>query len=222
MKSMHRMRESRILQRDNNASKSIENFRSRFLSILTARREEVEKALDLLVDRQKDYKQSSSNAVFIEDLDQAEREIETNTYYTLLERKARELKKIEFLMNRIIRENEFGLCEECGEKIPEERLLIIPEANLCVPCQRELEKMDSRKKSAERFQNISLGKKKDLQWKSDEDSDNDEELIIETDMEGLSFADLEETASENAPVEKSETKDSLSSLELQYNSPSRP
>ena len=211
MKSMHRMRESRILQRDNNESNSIETFRSRFLSILTARREEVEKALDLLVDRQKDYKQSFSNAAFIEDLDQAEREIATNTYYTLLERKTRELKKIEFLINRVMKDEEFDLCEECGEKIPKERLVIIPEANLCVPCQKELEKMDSRKKSAERFQNISLGKKKGLQWKSAEDSDNDGELIIETDMEGLSFADLEETASENAPVEKSETKDSLSS-----------
>lgn len=211
MKSMHRMRESRILKRDNNESDSLETFRSRFLSILTARREEVEKALDLLVDRQKDYKQSFSNAAFIEDLDQAEREIATNTYYTLLERKTRELKKIEFLINRVMKDEEFDLCEECGEKIPKERLVIIPEANLCVPCQKELEKMDSRKKSAERFQNISLGKKKGLQWKSAEDSDNDGELIIETDMEGLSFADLEETASENAPVEKSETKDSLSS-----------
>ena len=211
MKSMHRMTESGFPEREKNESDSIETFLSRFMSILRARKEEVEKALALLVERQKEYKQSFSDATFIENLDQAEREIATNTYYTLLERKTRELKKIEYLISRMMKDEELGLCEECGEKIPKERLLIIPEANLCVPCQRELEKMDSRKKSAERFQNISLGKKKGLQWKSAEDSDNDGELIIETDMEGLSFADLEETASENAPVEKSETKDSLSS-----------
>jgi len=221
MKSTHRRGESRIFQRDNNESESLENFRSRFLSLLTTRREEVENALDLLVDRQKDYKQSFSDAAFIEDLDQAEREIATNTYYTLMERKARELRKIEFLIKRVMRDEEFDLCEECGEKIPEERLLIIPEANLCVSCQRELEKMDSRKKSAGRFQDISLGKKKDFQWKNAEDCDNDRELIIETDTEGLSFVDLEETTSENAAVEQSETKDSLWSSEPQYDAPSR-
>ena len=38
-------------------------------------------------------------------------------------------------------EGEFGRCEECGKPIPEERLMVIPEATLCVPCQRELEEM---------------------------------------------------------------------------------
>jgi len=190
-------------------SGDIGTFQSRFLSILKARKEEVEKALDLFMDRQNEYKQLFSEVPFIENLDQAEREIATNTYYTLLERKTRELKKIEFLINRMMKEDEFGLCEECGEKIPEERLLIIPEANLCVPCQRELEKMDSRRKSAERSHNISLGEKRGFQWQRAEDYGDDGKFIIETDMEGLSFHDWEETEIENAPAENREIKDSL-------------
>ena len=202
MKSMHRMTESGFPEREKNESDSIETFLSRFMSILRARKEEVEKALALLVERQKEYKQSFSDATFIENLDQAEREIATNTYYTLLERKTRELKKIEYLISRMMKDEELGLCEEGGDEIPEERLLIIPEATLCMPCQRELEKMDSRGKLAERSHNISLNGKKGPQWQSVGGSEDDGKFMTETDMEGLYFNDLEETELVNAPVEE--------------------
>ncbi len=32
---------------------------------------------------------------------------------------------------------EFGLCQVCGEPIPFARLMILPEADLCVPCAEE-------------------------------------------------------------------------------------
>lgn len=37
------------------------------------------------------------------------------------------------------REGHYGLCEECGDEIPLERLKAMPTAKLCVDCQRELE-----------------------------------------------------------------------------------
>jgi len=35
--------------------------------------------------------------------------------------------------------NDTGLCEDCGQKIPEARLARIPNANCCVSCQEERE-----------------------------------------------------------------------------------
>ena len=117
-----------------------------------------------------------------------------------MERKTSELKKIEFLISRIMKDEEFGLCDECGDEIPEERLLIIPEATLCVSCQRELEKMDSRGKLAAQSYNISLNGKKGPQWEGVGDLKDDREFMIETDMEGLYFNDLEETELVSVPV----------------------
>jgi|SRR5579885_70774 len=37
------------------------------------------------------------------------------------------------------REGHYGLCEECADEIPLERLKAMPTAKLCVDCQRELE-----------------------------------------------------------------------------------
>lgn len=34
----------------------------------------------------------------------------------------------------------YGICERCGKPIDPERLRIVPEATLCVPCKSELEK----------------------------------------------------------------------------------
>jgi DnaK suppressor protein len=39
-----------------------------------------------------------------------------------------------------IEEPEFGTCYECGEKIPIGRILLMPEAIMCVSCAEELEK----------------------------------------------------------------------------------
>jgi DnaK suppressor protein len=33
----------------------------------------------------------------------------------------------------------YGICQECGQPIPAERLAARPEATLCVTCQRRLE-----------------------------------------------------------------------------------
>ena len=33
-----------------------------------------------------------------------------------------------------INDPEFGICSECGEPIPVGRIMIMPEASLCVPC----------------------------------------------------------------------------------------
>lgn len=39
-----------------------------------------------------------------------------------------------------IEEGTYGICEMCGEKIPEERLEALPYANLCILCKQKEEK----------------------------------------------------------------------------------
>lgn len=38
-----------------------------------------------------------------------------------------------------VNKNPTGLCEECGEPIPEARLKAVPSANCCLKCQQEQE-----------------------------------------------------------------------------------
>lgn len=42
--------------------------------------------------------------------------------------------KLEMALKRLEEDEEFGTCQECGEKIPMKRLLVMPEAELCVEC----------------------------------------------------------------------------------------
>jgi DnaK suppressor protein len=130
---------------------------TRSLENLMVKKQEVEEALKRLAESQKVSEGLISAHDFIEEVDQAEREISAQTHYRLLERKNKELKRIETLIRRIVEDEEFGQCEECGKRIPDERLLIVPEATRCVPCQREMEKWESRVGVAEISYSSSLG-----------------------------------------------------------------
>lgn len=55
-----------------------------------------------------------------------------------------EIHLIESALQRVS-DKEYGLCLECGKPIPVERLLYLPHARYCVPCQEKTEKR-SRKK----------------------------------------------------------------------------
>ncbi|MBW2064026.1 MAG: TraR/DksA C4-type zinc finger protein [Deltaproteobacteria bacterium] len=161
-----------------------------------AKREEVERILDILRDSREEYRSLKSEDEFIEELDIAGHEISTQTYYSLLERKTRELEKINMLIRRLQQDEEFGLCEECGKPIPVARLMIVPEATTCVPCQREIEKLDSRQRAPE---SAFLGgaKKRDLDWEEPEDTDDKLSIKIESDMDDLSLLDLEDEGVED-------------------------
>jgi DnaK suppressor protein len=171
-----------------------QDFRTRSLENLTAKRQEVEEALRRLTESQKAYEDLRSAHDFREEVDLAEREISAQTHYSLLERKNKELKKIETLIRRIAEDEEFGRCEECGKRIPDERLLIVPEATRCVPCQREMEKWDSRIALAE-MTHSSSGGKREPDWGPNQDSDDEVKISLKTDMDYLSFVELGDTDS---------------------------
>ena len=165
--------------------------RSKILKSLMAKRAEVRETLDRLIEEQKEYKKLASDDYLIDEMDHAEREISSRTHYILLERKNRELEKIENLIERALGDEEFGLCEECGEKIPEARLMIMPEATRCVPCQQEMEQSGSRIAFVE-SPRAKLGGKSGLQWGKVEDADVSGKLNFKSDLGGLSFLDSDE------------------------------
>lgn len=167
-----------------------EDFKSRFLKKLIGKKQELEDAIKHLRNSQKEDMGKISVDSFIDDLDRADREISAQTFYKLLDRKNKELERINFLIRRVQQEQDFGLCEECGRQIPEKRLLILPEAIYCVPCQQELEKMELRINLA-KTPNNSTQWKKEFQPNSNEDID-DEGSLIKQDTEHVSFTDMDE------------------------------
>jgi DnaK suppressor protein len=57
----------------------------------------------------------------------------------LTDREKRKLAQIDDALDRI-EENTYGLCEECGVKIPKARLKVLPFAIFCVDCQEKNER----------------------------------------------------------------------------------
>lgn len=167
--------------------------REDFFSKLTGKKREFEQALQRLRDNQKEYQEHLEGESSMDESDQALREISVSSNYTLIERKFSELKKIDRLIRQVISDNHFGLCEECGDPIPPERLLIVPEATLCVACQRALEKMDNLKRiSKHNFTRLHMSPLEDLEAENElpvldtEGIDSDLEIIP------LPLMDLEE------------------------------
>jgi phage/conjugal plasmid C-4 type zinc finger TraR family protein len=118
----------------------MDKARTQLLKKLNRKRSEYEQALNLLNSDRMVYTDPASGDTGGDDFDDAQREISISHLYTLIERKTRELRNINRLIERINADEHYGLCEECGDPIPAKRLLILPEATLCVSCQRETEK----------------------------------------------------------------------------------
>ena len=179
-----------------------DGFRSRSLHNLMIIRQEVEKVLKQLTDRQREYEELGSADALIEDADHAEREISAHRHYSILERKNKELKRIDLLIRKLLEDEEFGRCEECGRPIPEERLLVVPEAVCCVSCQRELEKWgDMRGDPAEPSDSSPL--RKNGSRLGQRQAFNDEEIFtLDSDMEQISLMDLGEIDLEESKGEK--------------------
>ena len=174
------------------ASGKGQDFRSRSFDNLMAKRKEVEEALIRLTESQREYEDLRSVDPLIEDVDQAEREISAHRLYSILERKDQELKRIDLLIRRLLEDDQFGKCEECGRQIPEERLLIVPEAVCCVPCQRELEKWEMKGGIAEAPYSSSQ-RKSNSGWEHNrQDHIDGRGFTIDSDIEQISLMDLGE------------------------------
>jgi DnaK suppressor protein len=62
---------------------------------------------------------------------------------SLQEAERRELLAIERALAKMAT-GSFGICEECGEEVPSQRLVVLPEARLCAHCQAFEERQNAR------------------------------------------------------------------------------
>jgi len=182
-----------------------EILKSKFYQNLLFKKQEVEEIINSLLDSQKEDIINTSLDSYIEDFDRADREISAQTFYKLLDRKKKELDKINLLINRIQNDQDFGLCEECGTRIPEERLLIMPDASLCVPCQKDLEKFEYRKNLAKNsYTPTQLKREFQLENNDDYDDEDDDGIVIKPDVDHVSFLDMEEIELDDNQIEINE------------------
>ncbi len=177
------------------AKKGKSDLRATFMQNILDKRKELEKTLERLIDSQKEYDVQLSGGDLIDELDQAQREISASSYYPIIERKTKELRKIDLLINRMSKAGAFGLCEGCGKRIPKKRLLIVPEATLCVSCQRELEKIDLQR-SVEAKAVTGYGEGQGSEWNSD-GFDEKGHRALKTQMNTFSINDIRGTEADN-------------------------
>jgi DnaK suppressor protein len=171
--------------------------RDHFMANLAARRLQLKETLNYLKDSQREYDSTSGAGDYIDALDSAQREISSANIYSMIERKNRELRKVEQLMSRLANDEEFGICEECGEPIRQERLLIMPDATMCVPCQRELEKWNHGNVSVIKNQARWKGEK-EFPWDDDSDLDAEDHLLIDIHGVPVSLSDDGDLDPENS------------------------
>jgi DnaK suppressor protein len=181
-----------------------DDFRTAFMESLQAKREELQEILERLMESRKEYEGQLAAGDYIDEVDDAQREISAYSQFSLIERKNKELQKIEYLLSRVKTEEDFGICEECGTHIPRERLLVVPETTLCVACQRELEKLDQRKSMTARASSTLSPTRREMSWESSEPADEDDNALVEYHIGTLPSVDIEESETEPLPDDKEE------------------
>lgn len=157
---------------DNQSQEDLEDPRETFIRNLMVKKEEIEKAILNLKEKRKGYSENFSSNEVLEEMDRADAEISSQQDYSFLERKNSELKRIETLISKVLKNEEFGWCEECGERISQARLSVMPDATRCTVCQSEIERRESRMGQSVRSYRSSPKK---VDWE-DEDSDDSDEL----------------------------------------------
>jgi DnaK suppressor protein len=111
-----------------------------------------------------------------DEVDGALCEASTHNLCSLIERKSGELRKVDDLIRRMAEDEEFGLCEECGEPIPAARLMVLPDATLCVPCQSRQERSNGLRRAG----TWRSGFAEDRRRRDWEDPDIEENAIFDT------------------------------------------
>ncbi len=75
--------------------------------------------------------------------DQASAEVERNFLLRIKDRERKLIMKINSVLKRID-DGTYGICEECGDLISEQRLKARPETTQCIECKTDLEEQERK------------------------------------------------------------------------------
>lgn len=103
--------------------------------ILVNKRKEVVQQIEHLMMAQEE---TPAGSAILDTGDQSLKNHETDVDLTLLEMNNRRLKEIEEALLKL-REDRYGMCEECGAEISSGRLKAMPFAKYCVVCKERQE-----------------------------------------------------------------------------------
>jgi RNA polymerase-binding transcription factor DksA len=185
--------------------KEQDDFKTTIMKALELKKQELLQTVDRLMKSRSEYDGQLTAGDFIEEADGAQREISAHSQFSLIERKNRELQRVNYLLNRAAEEQDFGLCEECGTRIPKERLLLVPEATLCVACQRELEKMDFRRSIASQSTEFSPIRR-EVSLETMKPSEEDDDGLVEYSIDDVMDEDADENEAKVPPNEAKRPK----------------
>jgi DnaK suppressor protein len=87
---------------------------------------------------------TSDNSIFPDPTDRANLETDRNFLLRIRDRDRKLILKIKEALAKI-EEGTFGICEECGEEISEERLKARPVTTLCIACKTKAEEEEKKK-----------------------------------------------------------------------------
>ena len=172
----------RIREGKRETHKLMEENNNAFLTQIQCKKKQLEAALYRLRENQKEYYDKLSNDCITDESDHAQREVSLHDTYSLIEKKTRELQKIDHLVKKVLMDEEFGICEECGDPIPAERLLIVPETNLCISCQRELEKFVQQRSFSGNVKSYFEGNGKS-EWDDFDDTDEFQYSLMDAELD---------------------------------------
>jgi len=79
-----------------------------------------------------------------DEIDLATDEISRELDARISMRQHKQIQEIEDALERL-KHGDYGMCEDCGEPIPEQRLRLFPAARLCVRCQEEADRYEKMK-----------------------------------------------------------------------------
>jgi len=177
-----------------------EMIQSDILRRLTEKKQELEETLARLMETQKDSNGHLSNDGVADETDNAQWEISALSNYGLINRKVKELKKVDNLISKVARHEDLGICEDCGDPIPTERLLIVPETTLCVDCQHEQERFEKSRNGGPNAFSGFKGKSM-KEWKESVELDSLDEEHYEVDYDSIPDVELIGPESEENPEE---------------------
>jgi DnaK suppressor protein len=109
-----------------------------FKTLLETRLQELLSGADSTVSDMTDFKE-----YFPDPTDRASHESDRNFVLRIRDRERKLILKINEALARI-EDGTFGICEECGEEIGEERLSVRPVTTLCIHCKIEAENKEKR------------------------------------------------------------------------------